>query len=226
MFTLNSIVPWGRSFDEYRRMFALEKHDLEKRILGCADGPASFNAELTALGGRVTSCDPLYRFSADEIHRRILDTAPEVSEQTRQNADAFLWTDEFPHPDALVRHRMATMDRFLDDYETGRHAGRYIAGELPNLPFHRDTFDLALCSHFLFLYSKHLSQAFHLEALRRLSVVALEVRVFPLLELGAMHSRYIEPAMATLCAEGYRAEIIKVNYEFRRGGNQMLRITR
>ena len=34
---------------------------------GCADGPASFNAELSGRGGRVVSCDPLYRFDAAQI---------------------------------------------------------------------------------------------------------------------------------------------------------------
>jgi hypothetical protein len=49
MFTLERVVPWGRSFDEYRRMFVLSSDDLRLRILGCADGPASFNAEATPL---------------------------------------------------------------------------------------------------------------------------------------------------------------------------------
>ena len=33
-FTLDHVVPWGRSFDEYRRMFALTDDDLNTRILG------------------------------------------------------------------------------------------------------------------------------------------------------------------------------------------------
>ena len=33
-------------------MFDLSAADLGRRILGCGDGPASFNAELTAQGGR------------------------------------------------------------------------------------------------------------------------------------------------------------------------------
>jgi hypothetical protein len=45
MFTLDRIVPWGRSFDEYQHMFALSDVDLRSRILGCADGPAAFNVE-------------------------------------------------------------------------------------------------------------------------------------------------------------------------------------
>ena len=42
MFTLEQVVPWGRSFDEYCNMFALSSDDLALRILGCGDGPASF----------------------------------------------------------------------------------------------------------------------------------------------------------------------------------------
>ena len=38
MFTLEQVVPWGRSFEEYRAMFALSDADLEGRVLGCGDG--------------------------------------------------------------------------------------------------------------------------------------------------------------------------------------------
>jgi hypothetical protein len=71
MFTLDQVVPWGRSFGEYRRMFGLTDDDLKASIVGCGDGPAAFNASVTRLGGRVVSCDPLYRFTADEIGDRI-----------------------------------------------------------------------------------------------------------------------------------------------------------
>ena len=46
-FTLADIVPWGRSYDEYRLMFGLDAADLAGRIVGCADGPARFNADAT-----------------------------------------------------------------------------------------------------------------------------------------------------------------------------------
>jgi hypothetical protein len=39
MFTLNQVVPWGRSYDEYRAMFALLDDNLNKPILGCGDAP-------------------------------------------------------------------------------------------------------------------------------------------------------------------------------------------
>lgn len=40
---LDSVVPWGRSYEEYVRMFSLSEEDIRKLILGCGDGPASFN---------------------------------------------------------------------------------------------------------------------------------------------------------------------------------------
>ena len=44
---LSEVIPWGRSFEEYRLMFALSEADLAGVILGCGDGPASFNTEAT-----------------------------------------------------------------------------------------------------------------------------------------------------------------------------------
>lgn len=64
-FELSGVVPWGRSYAEYVAMFALSDEDLNRRILGCGDGPAAFNAGLTGRGGSVVSVDPLYAFSAD-----------------------------------------------------------------------------------------------------------------------------------------------------------------
>lgn len=226
MFTLEKVVPWGRSFDEYRRMFGLTEADLRKRILGCADGPASFNAELTAEGGTVVSCDPLYQFSAVEIRQRIEDTSAEVIEQTKRNMHEFVWSDVVPDVDALARLRMAAMERFLGDYETGRTAGWYVVAELPDLPFGTDSFDVAVCSHFLFLYSEQLSTRFHIDSIRSLTRVAEDVRIFPLLELGVIRSRHIISVTTALRDAGYRVTIERVDYEFQRGGNQLMRIQR
>ena len=53
-------------------MFSLTEGDLKKTILGCSDGPASFNAELTARGGDVISVDPAYQFDTLSLKKRIL----------------------------------------------------------------------------------------------------------------------------------------------------------
>src|SRR5437867_2688281 len=92
-FNYEEAVPWGRSFDEYRRMFDLTAEDLGKAILGCADGPASFNAEMCAQRRRrrVISCDPLYQFTKDQIRTRIDATYDTVIGQTHENRDKFVW---------------------------------------------------------------------------------------------------------------------------------------
>jgi len=226
MFTLPDVVPWGRSLDEYRRMFALSDADLTRRILGCADGPASFNAELTALGGRVVSCDPIYGLSAGDIRRRIEQTYETILAQTRRNAAEFIWDESIPDVETLGQLRMHAMQRFLADYDEGRTAGRYAEGQLPTLPFENEAFDLSLCSHFLFLYSVHLSEDFHVESLRELRRVSREVRVFPLLELGATPSRHLVSAAARLTEDGHVVSIETVRYEFQRGGNQMMRVVK
>jgi len=225
MFTLDQVVPWGRSFDEYCRMFALSLHDLRGRILGCADGPASFNAEATAVGRSVTSCDPLYRFSADEIAHRVADTTEIIIEQTRRNQNEFVWTS-IRSIEELRALRVSAMEQFLEDFKAGKAEGRYVDAELPTLPFDDETFDLAVCSHFLFLYSDQFSGDFHVAAIREMNRVAREVRIFPLLALGGTRSAHFEPVAHRLQTEGLAVTVEIVAYEFQRRGNEMLRVRR
>jgi hypothetical protein len=225
MFTLDQVVPWGRSFDEYRGMFALTDADLGLRMLGCGDGPASFNAEATRRGADVISCDPIYRFDADDIREQIAVTYERILEQTRQNADEFVW-DSIRSIDELGQVRMGAMQDFLKDYPPGKAGGRYVTGELPTLPFADSSFDLALCSHLLFLYSNQLGEAFHRVAILELCRVAREVRIFPLLALGGQRSPFVDESVETLRGTGFAVSIVTVAYEFRRGGNQMMRISR
>jgi hypothetical protein len=225
MFSLDQVVPWGRSFEEYRRMFALDESDLATTVLGCADGPASFNADATRLGTDVVSCDPLYRCTALEIRARIAVTSTEVLQQTSRNAHEFVW-DLIASVDELGRLRHAAMDTFLRDYPTGRSEGRYVAGSLPALPFVSEAFALALCSHFLFLYTGQTTLEFHVAAVEELCRVAGEVRIFPLLALGGQRSPYVSSVERHMTGRGYGVSIERVPYEFQRGGNQMLRIRR
>jgi len=223
MFTLEQVVPWGRSFDEYRAMFGMNDVDLSGPILGCGDGPASFNACATRQGASVVSCDPIYRWGADEIRGRIDQTYEQVLEQTRQNRDEFVW-ESIQSVDELGRVRMAAMREFLADYPGGVLQGRYVEASLPSLPFGDGEFDLALCSHLLFLYSKQLGEAFHRSAVLELSRIAREVRVFPLLALGGAPSPFVEGCTGLLREAGYDVSIEQVPYEFQRGGNQMMRV--
>ena len=153
---LEQVVPWGRSLAEYRAMFALLEQDLQKQILGCGDGPASFNAEMTASGRpTVTSVDPLYAFNAADIARRIAETEQLIMAEVRAHADRFKWS-WFENPEELLRARKQAMSLFLEDYERGKRQKRYVAQALPRLAFVADAFELCVCSHLLFLYSEQL----------------------------------------------------------------------
>lgn len=224
MFTLEHVVPWGRSFDEYCRMFALTEDDLDRRILGCGDGPAGFNAEATRRGHHVVSCDPIYRFGCSQIQERIASTYDEMLVQARLNAHEFVWRDGIRNVEELGQVRMAAMRTFLDDFESGKQVGRYVDAALPKLPFEDGAFELALCSHFLFLYSEQLGEAFHRAALHEMCRVAAEVRVFPLLALGSERSPLVDGCVDDLTTAGYHVTIERVPYEFQRGGNEMMRV--
>lgn len=224
-FTLEHVVPWGRSFEEYLRMFDLTDEHLGRSILGCADGPAAFNARLTTRGGRVVSCDPLYRYSAREIKTRIDDCFATVLEQARRNKEAFVWSTEIPDVQSLGRVRMTAMGKFLADFPSGKQANRYIEGELPSLPFPDGQFDLALCSHFLFLYDE-LGADFHVRSIVELLRVAREVRIFPLVQLDGQPSQFVDAVIAEARSRSCSVAMQTVPYEFQRGANEMLRIRR
>ena len=222
-FKYEEAVPWGRSFDEYLRMFHLTTEDLLRKILGCADGPASFNAGMYRRGHRVVSCDPLYQFTSAQIKRRIDATYTDVIGQTRQNQDKFVW-DHISSVDEFGRLRLEAMCDFLGDYELGREDGRYLPAQLPDLPFASMTFDIALCSHFLFFYSDSLSFDFHQQAVDELCRVAREVRIFPILTYNAEACPFIAPITEHLKKAGRSVSLEKVPYEFQQGGNMMLKV--
>ncbi len=220
-FTIGSVYPWGRTFDEYVAMFSLSPSDLEGRILGCGDGPAAFNAAMAARGRRVVSCDPLYAFSGEEIRRRIRKTSGLLIGQARHNAHRFVW-NTIRSPKDLLAIRLGAMEAFLADFPAGRREGRYSAQALPRLDFPDQSFELALCSHFLFLYSDELPVEFHIAGIVEMCRVAREVRIFPLLDLKARPSVHLEPVMRELLEFGFAARRQRVEYEFLRGANEML----
>lgn len=217
---LNSVVPWGRSIDEYTLMFSLTEEDFSKRIFGCGDGPASFNAEAKKRGVNITSVDPIYAFSKRELEDRFKEAKDEVLSQTQVNQHLFLW-DRFTSIEELGRARSEAMNLFLDDFELGLSEDRYIIGSVPNLLFEDSTFDLCLVSHFLFLYREHLDLDFHIQAIEEMMRVSKEVRLFPLTQLDATQSPHLDGVIKALEAR-YSLSVVNVNYEFQREANKML----
>jgi hypothetical protein len=219
---LANVVPWGRSLKEYKDMFSLSEDDLEKKILGCGDGPACFNAQLSRAGGNVISVDPIYQFNTEQIRSRIHEVYPQIMEQVSKNKEDYVWKN-MGSVEELGMVRMLAMTIFLRDYEQGIKCGRYINASLPKLPFEDEEFDLALCSHYLFLYSEHVNQEQHILSMRELCRVASEVRVYPLLSIGSnKQSPHLEPVVSALNDSGISVSLVPVEYEFQRGATEML----
>lgn len=225
VFTLDRVVPWGRPFGEYARIFSLTARDLERRILGCGDGPAAFNAAMRKRGKFVVSVDPIYQFTGAEIRRRVEEVYPQMMEQLLAHRDTYNFTD-IASPEHLGQIRLGAMREFLEDFEPGKAEGRYLNCALPSLPFADGSFDLALCSHVLFTYSEHLSCDFHCEATVEMCRVAEEVRIYPLLAMSGERSPHLPAVCEAVRRRGCRCQVESVDFEFQRGANEMLRIAR
>ncbi|MCB1215314.1 MAG: SAM-dependent methyltransferase [Deltaproteobacteria bacterium] len=219
---LSQVVPLGRSLEEYIKIFDLKAEELKLKILSLADGPASFNAELSAQGGQVLSVDPIYSFSAQEIKSRFEAILDNIIQQVKSTPQDWVWSYH-QNPENLRKHRIQVMEKFSQDFEKRSHSGAYLAAELPHLDL-KDSFDLALCSHFLFLYSDYFSLDFHLESIQEILKYAPELRIFPLLSLKGKISPYLEPVKKTLSQKGYTFKIKSVEYELQKGGHHMLLI--
>ena len=107
-------------------------------------------------GGRAVACDPLYALGTEAIRARLATAESAVRELLAREAGRFVWRT-FADTEELVAARLAAAERFLADLERRRDEGRYLPHALPALPFPDGAFDLALCSHFLFLYSAALN---------------------------------------------------------------------
>ncbi|MEL7670975.1 SAM-dependent methyltransferase [Methanobacterium sp.] len=220
---LKEVVPLGRTLTEYTAMFSLNKTDLNKNILDCGGGPSSFNYEMKMQNKEVITIDPLYQFSKEDIEKRIDETFDDVMTQAKANKDDYIWKN-IKNVEELAETRMTAMKLFLNDFETGINEKRYINTALPYLPFKNKEFDLALSSHFLFLYSDMLSLDFHISAVDEMLRVAREVRIFPLLDLNTDKSCHVEEIIKIFKEKEMHVSIETVNYEFQRGGNQLMRI--
>lgn len=88
---LNKVIPFGRSLGECKCMFNLSQADLDKKIIGVGDGPASFNAEMKKMGNSIVLIDPLYEFNADEIDNQFYNpTVKKVKYEIRKGGNEML----------------------------------------------------------------------------------------------------------------------------------------
>ena len=219
-FELSKVVPWGRTLEEYNTMFNLNNEDLKKSIASFGDGPASFNTEMTNLKNNVTSFDPIYQFTKQQLINRIQETKDIVMKQAKENKDNFIWTT-IKNLHELKKIRMGAMYKFIDDFETGKEQNRYISHELPNKTYFLDKhFDIGLSSHFLLLYPD-LGLEFHIKSIDEMLRICSEVRIFPILDLDAKESNLLKPIVDNY-SNSYNVKIEKTDYMFQKDGDKML----
>ena len=112
---------------------------------------------------------------------------------------------------------------FRSDYET--HPERYVAGELPRLPFADREFDLTLVSYFLFAYQDRLDYEFHRESiLQIMRVTRDEARIYPTVTFEAQPSEYVPMLQSDPALNGFQFTEIKTDFEFLVSSNSFLRV--
>jgi len=211
----------ARSFDEYRAMFALTDADLTGSILDCPGGGASFTAQACAAGATALAADPVYATPAAQLANRMTAETNRGSAFTAAGASRYVW-DFYGDLDGHRKIRQTSAQTFAHDLI--EHPNRYVPAALPSLPFPDGQFDLVLSSHLLFTYADRLDNGFHRQALLELHRVSRgEARIFPLLDqAGRPLTTLLSHLRAELARHGIPTEIRPVNYEFQRGGDQML----
>lgn len=219
---IDEVVLLGRTFDEYRRMFALDVATLEREtILDAGAGVCSFCAEGTALGYNITAADAIYTVSAEEIERKCALDLQHVMGKLSAIADLYVW-DEFPDVAALTRQRERAYRGFLPDYAEQGHK-RYVPAVFPRSSFADDAFTLTLVSHLLFLYEDQLDYAFHRDTLRELlRITSREVQIYPIVNLRGERSIYVDQLIKDAVFADYKFSCVRVEYEFLKNATQMM----
>lgn len=218
---IGAVLVSARSLAEYRAMFALSDATLRRRLLDCPGGAASLTAEVNAARGDATACDPAYAYtSADELAEHAQAETDRGNRYVRAHPEQYRWSF-FTDPDDHQRSRSAAVTRFTADRRA--HPQRYVPGQLPSLPFIDNAFDLTLSSHLLFSYADRLDLSFHRNGILELMrVTRNELRIFPLVAMGAVSYPHLGQLLGQLADHGITTQVTDVDYEFQAGGNQML----
>lgn len=215
---------YGRTFEEYCRLFDLTVEDLlDRRVLDCPGGPGSFTAVAATLATDAVAVDPVYGPSVEDLSERCTATIDEIVAQLREKTDQFDWSF-YGDVDTRERYARGAASRFLADY---RHRpDRYVDTALPSLPFENDSFDLVCSANLLFLYDDRFDGAFHeAGALELARVAGAELRLAGLQSLDAERSRFVEPVIETLQAVGCTVDRREVSYRFQPGPTEVLVVT-
>jgi len=217
---LDEVYPWGHNLTEYRAFFNLDDDDVSKSIVGFADGTSSVNSELTQLGIKMVSVDPIYQFTVSDIGRR-LNEVMKQSGQYRQN----LPLNERKRACEIAGSRAKASEDFLADFELGKQQRRYLTAAFPGpFSFQNGTFNIGLCAHFLLLYDYY-GLSFHISSITEMLRICEEIRIYPTVNLNGQKSSVLDTIVRYFSNE-YQVRLEAVDYGFQDLGKEMLRIGR
>jgi hypothetical protein len=218
---LKDVVLLGRTLDEYEKYFSLEELDLkDEKILDMGSGVSSFCCEASQKGLDVTAADPIYAYSSQSILDKCKEDLDEVVRQLPEVQHKYLW-NFYENIDALRRYREKAYRLFIPHYQ--ENPGKYIAASLPTTKFEENQFTFTLVSHLLFLYEEMLDYEFHKRSMLELArITSKEVRIYPLCNLKAERSSYVDRIMADKDCKELEFKIRPVPFEFFRGSTEML----
>lgn len=218
---LPTLVVTPRPLSDYRNMFLLTEDELVAGpILDCPAGASPFGAQVRARGGAVVSVDRAYKATAEDLLARVRDDIQRLRPWVQANLDNIDWS-YLGAPDAVFRHWELAADFFMADYRPDGE--RYVAAELPALPFADEHFALTVSSHLLFTYPDFISFDEHVAYLRELvRVTAGEVRAFPLVDTVATVYKRLDDVRDALAGHGVHTEIRRAACAYIKGGDEML----
>ena len=218
---LERVVFYGRSLAEYELFFNLDLPGLKgKSVLDCPSGAASFAAEAAQLGINVTAIDPMFENPVEKLRGIGAADIDHVMDEVEKVQHAYL-SRYYQSMEQMRAARLRTLDLFCADFVRRRTS--YVPALLPNLPFADGQFDLVLSGHFLFIYDNRLDYPFHLAATQELvRVSSNEVRLFPPAGMNRKPYPQLDQLRRDLEKDGITSELIRSNFEFVQGWNQIL----
>ncbi len=222
---LDRIAFIGRTFREYFRIFDLDYGMLKGRVLDCPGGASSFAAECAKMGYDVRACDILYGIGPGRLIEKGSGDTAYALEQAYKVKDLYDW-GSYGSAEEHAAERFHALKLFSEDFQGSGMGRRYIAGELPRLPFKDSSFSLALSSHFLFLYGDRMDFKFHLDCLRELLRVARHVRVYPLVGTDGKEYADMDGLLRELRASGAHARVRHTPFRFMQGADRILMLSR
>ncbi len=206
---------WIYNLDDYKKVFALSDADLQKTIVDFPGYFSSVNAEVTALGGKIISVDPLYHLSPQEMEAKVRESLKNGQRDLQKNSN-ILVSNHDNSIDQITDKWRENAEKFLLDYSIGKQQGRYLTyEELPKEKLN----DLLLAADFLFKNAENNIE----KIMEQLCRLAVEVRIFPLSEVEQISSQ-LGPLMLVFQNRNFGVEVRAISYPLRADGQAMLRI--